>query len=141
MPDGKSEGLILIVDDDRLSRSLHRKILSNKYDVVTAASGQEALQLFDSLHPDLVLMDAVMPDMDGYEASVEIRKRSRVPIIFVTANTSIEEHLKAYDSGGTGLLTKPVNAEFLAKKVDVSLERYRVAANSEREKKDLQQMG
>lgn len=134
------EGVILIVDDDKLSRALHRKILAKHYDVVTASSGREALELFDAVKPDLVLMDAVMPDLDGYQTSVEIRKHSRVPIIFVTANTSLEEHLKAYESGGTGLLTKPVNSDYLTKKVSVSLERYSAACKSEREKSEFQLM-
>lgn len=140
MTERKPEGIILIVDDDSFSRALHREILAKHYDVVTASTGKEALQVFDTVAPQLVLMDAVMPDMDGYEASLEIRKRSKVPIIFVTASTSLEEHLKAYDSGGTGLMTKPVNADFLTKKVAVALERYNSACRNEQEKNALHQM-
>lgn len=136
----KREGMILVVDDDKVSRSLHRSILAKQFDVVTAASGPEALKLFETLRPNLVLMDANMPGMDGYATSCEIRKRSNAPIIFVTANTSFEEHLKAYNSGGTGLMTKPVNAELLTKKVAIALERYNEALRNEREKKELQQM-
>lgn len=140
MSDGKSEGVILVVDDDRVSRVMHREILARQYDVVTASSGREALQMFDAVQPDLVVMDAVMPDLDGYATSLEIRKRSNLPIIFVTANKSMEEHLRAYDSGGTGLLTKPVNAEFLLKKVSVALERYKNSLKNEREKNELHNM-
>jgi len=140
VPKNTSEGLILVVDDDNYSRALHREILAKRYDVVTASSGKEALEMFDALQPDLILMDALMPDMDGYEASQEIRKRSGIPIVFVTGVTSIEEHLRAYDSGGTGLLTKPVNADLLTKKVDVALERYFMARRNEQEKQELQKM-
>lgn len=136
----KSEGMILAVDDDNLSRALHRSILAKKFDVVTASSGGEALALFETVKPHLVLMDAVMPGMDGYETSIAIRKLSNVPIIFVTANTTLEEHLKAYESGCTGLLTKPVNAEILTKKVSIALERYNYAQRNEREKQELQAM-
>lgn len=134
------EDRILVVDDDNISRALHRRILAKKFDVVTASSGPEALNLFDAMKPHLVLMDAEMPGMDGYETSAEIRRRSNVPIIFVTGNTSIEEHLKAYDSGGTGLLTKPINAGILSRKVAIALERYNSAQRNEREKTEFQNM-
>lgn len=136
----KSEGMILVVDDDKLSRTLHRSILAKHFDVVTASSGAEALKLFDAVKPSLVLMDAVMPEMDGYEVSAKIRERSNVPIIFVTGNTSLQDHLRAYDSGCTGLLTKPVNAEILTKKALVALERYNYTQRNEREKQEFQKM-
>lgn len=136
----KSEGMILVVDDDSVSRALHRSILAKKFDVMTASSGSEALKIFDAIKPNLVLMDAVMPGMDGYETSAKIREQSNVPIIFVTANTSLDEHLKAYDSGCTGLLTKPVNADILTKKVSIALERYNSALRNEREKHEFQKM-
>lgn len=140
MEDKLTEGIILVVDDDSLSRTLHRKILAKHYDVMTASSGREALNLFDSLNPDLVLMDAEMPDVNGYEASTEIRKKSEVPIIFVTGNTSLEEHLRAYESGGNDLIIKPINAEVLSKKAAIAIERYQRERRKEQETQALQSM-
>lgn len=140
MSEQASPGVVLVVDDDGHARMLHREILAKKFDVVTAASGEEALSLFDKLAPDLVLMDASMPGVNGYEACAKIRERSMVPVIFVTAHTDLEEHMKAYDSGGTGLLTKPVNAEILIRKVSTAIERYRSATQNEREKYEYQRM-
>nr|MBL8412698.1 response regulator [Dechloromonas sp.] len=140
MSEHASPGLVLVVDDDSHARMLHREILAKKFDVVTASSGEEALSLFDKLSPDLVLMDASMPGVNGYEACARIRERSMVPVIFVTAHTDLEEHMKAYDSGGTGLLTKPASAEILIRKVSTAIERYRSASQNEREKNEYQRM-
>lgn len=134
------EGTILVVDDDALIRTLHRKILANQYDVVTASSGKEAIEFFDTFHPDLVLMDAEMPDIDGYEACKSIREISKVPIIFVTANTSLDEHLHAYESGGTDLIVKPVNADLLLKKVGVTIKRYHLAKQSRIQSAEMEKM-
>lgn len=133
-------GMVLIVDDDRATRLLLSGILGQHYEVVTASSGREALRLFTSVQPDLVVMDGHMPGMDGFEVSLEIRKQSNVPIIFVTANNTLKGHLAAYDSGCTGLLTKPINAEVLLKKVTVALERYKKWVQSEAEKNQLQRL-
>lgn len=140
MPESEIRGLVLVVDDDRVARTLHREILAKRYDVVTANSGVEALDLFDSLSPDLVLMDAEMPRLNGYEACAKIRERSKVPVIFATANTDLDEHMKAYDSGGTGLITKPISAEILIRKVATAISRYKAAKQFENEKIELQRM-
>lgn len=140
MSEADVRGLVLVVDDDPVARMLHRNILAKKYDVVTADSGAEALAKFAAISPDLVLMDAEMPDIDGYQACSEIRDRSGVPVIFATANTDLEEHMRAYDSGGTGLIVKPINAEILIRKVATAIARYRTAQSHVREKFALQQM-
>lgn len=140
MKTAKTEGMILVVDHDRHARNLLRSSLARHFDVVTAATGREALARFEAIVPDLVLIDAQIPDLDGYAVCQKIRENSRVPIIFVTASTSLEDHLRAYDSGGTGLLTKPVNGEFLLRKVTAAIEIYREARRSERERQELQRM-
>lgn len=105
---------VMIVDDDNTSRQLLRAQMAKLYDVITCASGTEALLMIDSYKPDLILMDVSMPELDGYETCREIRSRGfSIPIIFVTAHQTMEEHLKAYDAGGDYLVTKPVKSQLL----------------------------
>ena len=97
----ESEGPIkvLLVDDDRINRVLLNAILKREgYAVLEANDGQEAVDIFDSEKPDLVLMDVMMPVMDGYEATKLIKSRGAerfVPVIFLTAVTD-EKALAKY---------------------------------------------
>jgi DNA-binding response OmpR family regulator len=133
-------GRVLVVDDNATARTTHRGILARRFDVLTAASGKEALDRFDELQPDLVLLDADMPGMDGYETCRQLRARTTVPIIFATAHQALEEHLKAYDAGGNDLITKPVNSELLLRKVTLSIAQHRAMDELAIEKASLQKM-
>ena len=81
---------ILIVDDERIMLMLGRRILSSKYDVVTAMSGAEAIEIFQRERPDLILSDLMMPQMNGYEMHRILQEKfsETVPIIFMTADES-----------------------------------------------------
>lgn len=114
--DNNTEGVVLVVDDDNSSRLVLRAILATKYNVVLASSGDQALSLSQAQDPDLILMDAEMPDMDGYETCRQLRQWSSVPIIFVTSHTDIQEHIKALDAGGDDIITKPAEREILLRK-------------------------
>jgi class 3 adenylate cyclase/CheY-like chemotaxis protein len=89
------------------------------YNVITGASGREALALLEQAKPDLVLLDVVMPEMSGYEVCREIRKNPAIgmlPVIMVTALDPSEERIKGLDAGADDFLTKPINqAELLAR--------------------------
>jgi CheY-like chemotaxis protein len=105
---------VMIVDDDSTSRLLLRTLMAKQYDVITCASGIEALKMLESHKPSLILMDVSMPELDGYDTCRQIRLMGFViPIIFVTAHQTMEEHLKAYDAGGDYLVTKPVKSQLL----------------------------
>ena len=100
---------ILAVDDEPDLRSLLRILLTNKgYEVLEAASGQEAVELVRS-EPriDLVIMDIMMPGLNGIEACAEIRKFSTVPMLFLTAKSQLSDKTAAYASGGADYLPKP----------------------------------
>ena len=113
---------VMIVDDDRGSALLLRTKMSGLFEVHSCASGEEALAALDSFKPDLVLMDVQMPGLNGYETCVQIRQGDPIlPVIFVTANQSLEEHQKAYDAGGDDLVTKPVNTEILINKATLAI--------------------
>lgn len=133
-------GRILVVDDDRSTRSVHRAMLAKRFDVVTAASGEEALAICAEHLPDLIVLDVEMPGMDGYETCRRLREQTNIPIVFVTAHQTLEEHLKAYDAGGNVLFTKPVSHEILLRKVALSIRQHRAAAALADEKTALERM-
>ncbi len=119
---------ILAVDDEPDLRSLLRILLKNKgYEVLEAASGQEAVKLLRSEPQiDLVIMDIMMPGLDGVAACAEIRKFSTVPMLFLTAKTQLADKAVAYASGGDDYLAKPFSQSELMLKVESLTRRYRI---------------
>jgi len=119
---------ILAVDDEPDLRSLLRILLNNKgYEVLEAASGQEAVELLRSEPQiDLVIMDIMMPGLNGVEACGEIRKFSTVPMLFLTAKTQLQDKAQAYSSGGDDYLAKPFSQSELMLKVESLTRRYRI---------------
>lgn len=121
----KSEKItILIAEDNKINMILVKtflnKILTNA-NLVEAANGKEAVQLFSSVKPDLVLMDVQMPEMNGYEAATEIRKLEkgkRVPILALTAGTLKGEKERCVDAGMDDYLTKPILKDTLQSVLD-----------------------
>jgi len=118
----------LIVDDDPVNRKLLRAILQKEgYDPVTADNGAEAIKAFETEHPDIILMDIMMPVMNGYDAARRIKELAGdrfVPIIFLTAVTDEEALSKCVQSGGDDFLTKPYNRVILRAKIS-AMERIR----------------
>lgn len=113
---------ILIADDDRVNAMVLRAMLQKDgYKVLVAADGQEAVALFESAQPDLILMDVMMPNMDGYEATRRIKELSGerfVPVIFLTALTDDQSLVTGIASGGDDFLTKPFKRVLLRAKID-----------------------
>lgn len=112
---------ILVVDDTEANLSLLEKfILKRGHEVILATNGVLGVECFREQRPDLVLMDVMMPEMDGYEATLQIRELSGdqwIPIIFMSAKVSIEDQVKGLDVGGDDYLTKPVNLKILDAKI------------------------
>ena len=111
---------ILVVDDTPKNVKLLADLLTVKgYNVVTAASGREALAQLENETPDLVLLDVVMPEMSGYDVCRKIRENPNtqiLPVVMVTALDPAEERIKGLDAGADDFLTKPINrAELLAR--------------------------
>src|SRR5262245_11443077 len=102
---------ILLVDDSQTSLFLERMILKDEpYDITIATDGQEAVEKFAALHPDLIVMDVVMPRKTGFEACRDIRSREKgraVPIILVTTRGESDNVEAGYESGCSDYLTKP----------------------------------
>ena len=119
---------ILAVDDEPDLRSLLRILLKNRgYEVLESASGQEAVEKVRS-EPriDLVIMDIMMPGLDGVQACAEIRRFSTVPMLFLTAKSQLADKAEAYASGGDDYLAKPFSQNELLLKVESLTRRYRV---------------
>lgn len=133
-------GLVLVVDDSQISRTAHRGLLAQQFDVISAASGEEALELCGQRMPDLILMDIEMPGLGGIETCRRLRESSCVPVIFATARESLDEHMHAYDAGGDDILVKPVQSEILRRKVALAIARHRWALSLKDEKDALQRM-
>lgn len=123
---------ILVTDDDPVNRMILSGMLTPEgHTVIEASNGKEAVELFEKEHPDLVLMDVIMPVMDGYEAVRLIKQKAAhnfVPVIYLTAINDEEGLSKCVDAGGDDFLTKPYNHVILMSKIRVMvrlIEQYR----------------
>lgn len=125
--------LILIADDDRDIRDLLRiLLLKENYEVLEASDGREALSLLAANRDrvSLVILDIMMPLMDGLEAASEIRKLTDAPILFLTACSSDADKTAAYAGGGDDYVTKPFHATDLLLKLRAMLRRYTLYRSS-----------
>ena len=118
--------LILLVDDDPGNLKRAQTILGEEFRISATTSGKMALSLLSKVTPDLILLDVNMPEMNGYEATKEIRKLSEViPIIAVTAYAFASDEEQVMNSGFDAYASKPLNASALKKQM-VDLLRARV---------------
>ena len=115
---------VLVVDDEQTLRDFVRRNLEvRSFTVHTAANGLEALAVFQTEHIDLVIMDLMMPHMDGMEAICRIRQLSRVPIIVLSALGEEQHKVQALNSGADDFLTKPFGVEELLARVNAVIRR------------------
>ncbi|MCI5142996.1 MAG: response regulator, partial [Candidatus Electrothrix sp. ATG1] len=104
---------ILIVDDEPNNLHLLRMILHGDYSLAFAKNGQEALEATEKHDPDLILLDIMMPVMDGYEACGRLKNNpatAKIPVIFVTAMGEVNDESRGFDLGGVDYITKPISA-------------------------------
>jgi two-component system, sensor histidine kinase and response regulator len=113
LAEGPRAATVLVVDDNLQNREVAEgHLVGAGYAVVQAEGGVQALALIPTLRPDLVLLDVLMPDLDGYETCRAIRalpEHNEVPVLFLTALGDLETHKAALDSGADDFLTKPIN--------------------------------
>jgi DNA-binding response OmpR family regulator len=120
----KKKALILVVDDDiRMLRMMKRMLELEDFQVAIANGGDTALRMFEKETPALVLLDIMMPDMDGYTVCRRIREFSQVPIIMVTARGDDKEKVEGLNIGADDYVTKPFSASELAARVRAMLRR------------------
>lgn len=123
-----SKGRILVVDDDKTLVRLMREALAKaEYDVITASNGIDALQELYSKQPDLLLLDVMMPRMDGWETAQRVRQVSQVPIIMLTAKDEESDKLKGFAAGVDDYVTKPFSFAEIVARVSAVLNRSRQA--------------
>jgi len=125
---------VLIVDDESALVRLMSQVLTNKeYEVITASNGQEALKLFFANKPDLVLLDVVMPGMDGWETCKRIRELSDVPVVMLTGKQKSEEDIVlGLECGADDYLLKPIGNKELVARVRAVLRRAEMAPPAEK---------
>lgn len=111
---------VLVVDDNSENRSLLNGLLSSDYRVLIATNGKQALVACKSQLPDIVLLDIMMPEMDGYEVCLQLKadeKTAHIPVIFLTAKSQIEDEQKGFDVGAVDYILKPISPPILMSRV------------------------
>ena len=119
---------ILAVDDSTVSLTLVSQTLTQAgYEMFTAKSGLEALKRVDEIKPELVILDVMMPEMDGYEVCRQLRRKpttARLPIMMLTGQDTLEEKIKGYEAGADEYITKPFDPAELPMRIKVLLKRF-----------------
>lgn len=111
---------VLIVDDDFINREILANALKDDYEILLAESGVEALRIAELEIPDTILLDIIMPDLDGYEVCKALRRNNythTIPIIFSTSKTSTEEEVLGLNIGASDYITKPFNLPLVKARV------------------------
>ena len=121
---------ILVVDDDKTNLALAQKILMPRYRIAASNSGRGALKYLENHHPELILLDINMPDMDGFEVMEQIQAKEdtkTIPVIFLTADNLAETEVKCFQMGAMDFVTKPFVPDILLSRVDktIELDQYR----------------
>ena len=131
MDDARTHPLILLVDDDDTERFIHRQALEPAgFEIIEATDGATALEAFAQAMPDIVVLDVMMPQMDGYSVCRAIRSMPGgrdIPILMATGLEDVESIERAYRAGATDFITKPISRPVLPYRIRYMLRAYRLA--------------
>ena len=119
----RSRRILVAEDQETLRTSISRNLRARGFEVIEAANGMEALSLWDAEQPQLLILDVMMPRMDGLEVCRRVRERSTVPIIVLTAMDAESDKVAAFDLGADDYLCKPFSVEELLARVRAVLRR------------------
>src|SRR5437588_1083270 len=125
----KKTTIVAADDDPQLLRLVTRNLQFEGYEVIPASNGQQALEEIEEQVPDLVLLDVMMPKMDGFTVCQRIREFSTVPIIIVTARGQDQDKVRGLDLGADDYLTKPFSVDELLARLRAVLRRAQFSAN------------
>ncbi|NRF90024.1 response regulator transcription factor [Paenibacillus frigoriresistens] len=121
---------IMIVDDDPYIRELVRVfMLKEGFDVIDASDGADALKQLETVQVDMVIMDIMMPNMDGWELCKELREHYDIPLLMLTAKGETSQKVKGFELGADDYLVKPFEPVELAMRVKALLKRYKIASS------------
>ena len=124
---------ILLADDEAsIRRILETRLKMAGYDVYTAQDGEEAVNSFNKNNPDLVVLDVMMPKLNGFEVLKEIRSTSDIPVIMLTAKDAESDELTGFNSGADEYISKPFSPKILVARVEAILRRTNPAAEEEK---------
>lgn len=115
--------ILVIEDDPAILRLLQRGLTMEGYQVETAVDGENGLKLFQERQPDLIVLDLMLPGIDGMEVCQRIRQKSKVPILILTAKDAIQDRVEGLDAGADDYLVKPFNLEELLARIRALLRR------------------
>ena len=123
---------ILIVDDDEnIAELISLYLVKECFDTEIAADGESALEKFKEYQPQLILLDIMLPGMDGYDVCREIRKSSNVPIIMLSAKSEVFDKVLGLELGADDYIMKPFDAKEMVARVRAVLRRYQVGRQAE----------
>lgn len=130
--------MILVVEDNKALRILIKKGLEREgFTIKTAPDGKKGLSAVKEEHPDLIISDVIMPEMDGLELLKKVRKKDPlIPFILLTIKSEIEDYTKGYDLGATDYISKPFEMKTLVKKVNKRLKSSQLIREFITQKKD-----
>ncbi len=140
---GRGEKVLIVDDEASIRRILETRFKMLGYDIATAADGDEALDIFNKFSPDIVILDIMMPKMDGYGVTKEIRKQNEVPIIILTALGDVAERITGLELGADDYVVKPFSPKELEARVKAILKRTysRNGAGANKENNNLIMVG
>ena len=107
---------VMLVEDDVINLEMLMELLSEEYDVSVATDGISALEIVFEVQPDIILLDVMMPDMDGYQVCKHLKANPRtrnIPVIFLTSMSDVQDEAKGLELGAVDYLTKPFNSELI----------------------------
>ncbi|USD63970.1 response regulator [Vibrio sp. SCSIO 43136] len=133
---------ILVVDDTAENRTLLTQILKDQYRVLAAVSGLQAIELCERFVPDMVLLDIVMPMMDGYEVCRRLQNNpitSSIPVVFLTAKNQIEDEQRGFNVGAVDYIQKPISPPILLARVNTHLKFRQAVEDLENQRNELEQ--
>ncbi|MFJ7890472.1 response regulator transcription factor [Lysinibacillus xylanilyticus] len=129
---------ILIIEDElKIANIIADYFTMNEYRILIGTDGKVGLQMFEKETVDLIILDIMLPEIDGFSVCRRIRKKSDVPIIMLTARSEVEDQLMGYEFKVDDYMTKPFNPEILVAKSKVLLDRVYTVKKEDRDKETL----
>lgn len=135
---------ILLVDDEPNNLQVLRQILKDKYQLMFVNNGEKALEAAHKHRPDLILLDIMMPGLNGFEVCQQLKAMpatAEIPVIFVTAMSDVEDEIKGFDVGAVDYIQKPVSAPIVLRRVQTHLSLVRVQELEDSQKEAIFMLG